>query len=144
MDRRLYSILICLLVLSISTVIPVATYAKTTFSQKTFSAEKSSDKSRQINWTKLKQILKRIINKLRPFVDTDGPTEGGLDDITDWFYFIGFLWSAFPGLCEFIVTIISKLFKIFSGGAELPSDKPVWQLCYEEAHDLVDWDMDER
>ena len=143
MDRRLYSILICLLVLSISTVIPVATYAKTTFSQKTFSAEKSSDKSRQINWTKLKQ---RIINKLRPFVDTDGPTSGaGLDDIRDWFYFIGFLWSAFPGLCELIgKPIVTIFFKIFSGGAALPSDKPVWQLCYEEAFDLVDWDMDER
>ena len=140
MDRRLYSILICLLVLSISTVIPVATYAKTTFSQKTFSAEKSSDKSRQINWTKLKQILKRIINKLRPFVDTDGPTEGGLDDITDWFYLVMYSCTILsPSLA---VLLLSILFNFSTGDTLLPD--LIWQLCYEEAHDLVDWDMDGR
>ena len=140
MNRKLCGILTCLLVLSISTVIPVATYAKTTFSQKTFSAEKSSDKSRQINWTKLKQILKRIINKLRPFVDTDGPTEGGLDDITDWFYLVMYSCTILsPSLA---VLLLSILFNFSTGDTLLPD--LIWQLCYEEAHDLVDWDMDGR
>ena len=141
MDRRLYSILICLLVLSISTVIPVATYAEITLPRVISSEEKSSNESVHINWM-------RPINKLRPFVDPDGPTGGGLDDITDWLYLMALLLIVFNPIIVAIIGAIATIIAALIGSEflnkvvnQLPE---FWQICYEEAFDLYDWDEDGR